>query len=466
MTTEDGPRMSNSLPDTPTSGADTQSVAEEASDRAFVTAHDGGQNAYGKYFLLKVPNYNGAPGDGALGSYLRLGAIEDLDRAGNPHAPLHTGEDLASKITSFVDDTRLRDGCPDFIPVAERQVETAKLHTKGGIRLHTDGNMVETVRGDYVCVVGGHYRMVVQARQPTDVDQSIVDISGGHVYENGITFKGDTIIEYTTKLFGGTWMVFEDTVKSHVSTTYHGRVYDYYAGDVVESVTGSETPTPDLPNPVVNERTWAESLASYTGSAAWPVPSITDDTWASIIASTTHADGITDTTTVTGAITESTSAGSISSTTNVSGTISDTTTASTISSTTTAAAITDTTTAGVIASTTTGNVVDTTIGQSMSTIIGSETEIIIGNSMEVNLGAQESFTLGMTLDLTVGLMIDIALAGSISVDIGPKLVFAITRTWGITAENGEVTVNGTKLTETEVEADGLYNKLSTLSNFI
>ncbi|MFT3772019.1 MAG: hypothetical protein QM820_41970 [Minicystis sp.] len=459
--------MSNSPPDALSfaPGPGAAPVGEEAGDRGFVTAHSGGQSAYGKYFLLNVPDYDGGT-DHNRTSYLRLGAIEDHRLAGNPGAPPHTGEDLASKITSFVDDTRMRDGCPAFIPVAERQKETARLHTKGGIRMHTDGNMVQTVRGDYVCVVGGHYRMIVQARQPTDVDQTVVDISGGHVYENGITFKGDTTIEYTTAEYGGTWMVFEESHKSHVSTTYHGRVYDYYAGEIVESVTGSESPREDWPNPVVVDHTWAERLSSYTGSAAWPVPLMHDETWAKIMTSTTFAESVTSATSVSGAITDTTTAGSMTSTTRVSGAISDDTSAGSITSTTTAGAITDTTTAGVITSTTTGNVVDTTIGVSLSTIIGAETEIILGNSMEVNLGAQESFTLGMALDVTIGLMIDIALAGSINVDIGPKLQFAVTRTWGISAENGEVTVNGTKLAENEVETDALYSKLSALSNFI
>ncbi|APR75273.1 Putative cell-wall-anchored protein SasA (LPXTG motif) [Minicystis rosea] len=437
----------------------------EARDEAFAGQHDGGQDAAGKYMRLCVPDYDGEGGLAGKTSYLRLGAIESRSLAGNPSAARATGEDLAAKVLPFTDDTRLRDGCPAFIPVAERQAETEKLHTKGGIRLHTDGNMVKTVRGDYASVIRGHHRMEILSRQLTDIDRAGVEYSGGHGGRGGITFQGGGVIEYTTQIFGGTWMVFEDTTKGHVSTTYHGRVYDYYSGDVVESVTGSEAPTSERPNPVVNERTWAESLASYTGSAAWPVPRITDDTWASVMVSTTHADGITDTTTVTGAMTDATSAGSISSTTNVSGTISDTTTAGAMTSTTTAAAITDTTTAAVIASTTTGNVVDTTIGQSVSTIIGSETEIILGNSMEVNIGAQESFTLGMALDVTIGLIIDVAVAGTVSIDIGPKLEFAITRKWGYAPQLGKTRATQAKASATQTDTSTSSVRASTLNVF-
>ena len=102
----------------------------------------------------------------------------------------------------------------------------------------------------------------------------------------GLTDWHDGVIEYTTAEYNGTWMIFEDTQKSHVSTTYHGRVFDRYAGEIVDTVTGSETPSTEWPNPVVTERTWAERLSSYTGSAPWPVPLMTDATWAKVAQST------------------------------------------------------------------------------------------------------------------------------------------------------------------------------------
>ncbi|MFT3772018.1 MAG: hypothetical protein QM820_41965 [Minicystis sp.] len=437
----------------------------ESGDQAFAQGHDGGQRAYGKYLLINVPGYNGVEDGPPRGSYLRLGAVQDRYLAGSPDAPPATGEDLAAKVQPFIDDTRVRDGCPAFIPAAERQKETARLHTKGGIRLHTDGNLVETVRGDCVCVVGGHYRMEMLCRQESGEDWASTDISGGHFGRGGITFRGGGSIEYTPRLYGGTWSVFEDTEKGHVSTTYHGKVFERMAGDFVHSVTGLETPSAELPNPVVTEKTWAESISSYTGSAAWPVPLIEDETWAKVMTSDTHADTSTSTTTVSGAITEVTEAGSVSSATSVSGAISDDTTAGSMTSTTTAGAITDTTTAGVITSTTTGNVVDTTVGVSLSTIIGAETEIILGNSMEVNLGAQESFTLGAVLDVTIGLIIDVALAGSLSVDVGPRLEFAISRTWGYHLDLGKTRANRAKASAVQTDASTTSVRAASLNEF-
>ncbi len=347
----------------------------------------------GKFMHVEVPDFSlETPG---MTSYLHLGAVRDPAVSGSASAPPTTGEDLASRVTSFADDTRARDGCPDFVPVAERQATTSMLHVLGGWRDHTDGNRISTTRGDKIEVVKGNYSMVVLGRRE---DRAGWDVSGGHVSQNGITYSGGGGISYTTAEYNGTWVVQEEVVKGDVTSYYHGYVRDTFWGDEKTSTTGAEAPTAERPNPVITDHTWALAISSYTGSSALPVPSIQSETWAESITSTTNADAVTDTTTVSGAIT----------------------------STTTAALVADTTTAGIVASTTIGNVMDTTVGASTSLILGAESETIIGNSMEINVGAQESITLGATFDLTLGLAVNLTLAMKLSVEIGPSVEIDVT----------------------------------------
>ncbi len=386
---------------------------------------------------LEVPNFNDAASEAeAMTSYLNLGAVREPEYAASPSAPRGTGEDLPARITSFIDDTRVRDGCPDFVPVAERQAETALLHTKGGWRDHSDGNRITTTRGDKVEVIKGNYRMVILGRRSDLAGGQ--DVSGGHVYENGITYPGGSVVEYTTAEYGGTWKVTERVEKGDVTSYYQGKVVDTYTGEEVTSTTGSEAPTPMRANPVITDRTWAESIASYTGSAACPVPSISDETWATTITSSTNADAVTDTTTVTGAIT----------------------------STTSAASVVDTTTAALVASTTIGDVSDTTIGTSTSLIVGAEIETIIGNSMEINIGAEESITLGATLDVTLGASVDITIAGKVSVDIGPSASISIGPRTEIKISRNHIEAEVTKLSGEEVKLSGMYALASPLTMFL
>ncbi|NUP14096.1 MAG: hypothetical protein HOW73_49315 [Polyangiaceae bacterium] len=366
-----------------------------------------GEGVSGKYILIEAPNFNNAQSEAeAMSSYLRLGAVKDFSLAANPNAPKATGEDLACEIMDFIDDTRVREGCPDYLTPEVRQAETAKLHTKGGWRDHSDGNRVSTTRGDKVEVIKGNYRMVVMGRQH---DVAGWDVSGGHVAESGITFDGASSIEYTTEDYNGTWVVVEKTIKGHVHSAYHGKVFDYYCGEIVESITGSEAPNQGQPNPVVTDRTWAESISSYTGSAALPIPSITNDTWVDAMTDTTNAGTMTSTTTA--------------------GAITDTTTVGTMTSTTTAGTIVDTTTAGAMISTTISNIEDTTIGTSLSTIIGMENETVIGAMSELTVGTESSIIVGMETSvnlsiqssLTVGVDMSMALSASLSMVLGASL---------------------------------------------
>lgn len=372
-----------------------------------------GDGISGKYILIEAPNFNNAssPTD-AMSSYLRLGAVKDLSLAANPAAPKATGEDLAAQITDFIDDTRVREGCPDYLSPAERQAETAKLHIKGGWRDHSDGNRISTTRGDKIEVVKGNYRMVIMGRQN---DIAGWDVSGGHVGESGITFDGASSIEYTTEEYGGTWVVVEKTIKGHVHSAFHGRVFDYYCGESVESITGSEAPNEMQPNPVVTEQTWAESITSKTGSAALPIPLMESETWADVMNDTTTATTVTSMTTVV----DTTS-------TTVATNITDTTTAAAITSATTAGIISDTTVAGLMTSFTTANIEDLTIGTSNTVIIGAETETVIGTMGELTVGAESSIIVGaessinlsVNTSLTVGVEASVALSAVLSTVLG------------------------------------------------
>ncbi len=415
-----------------------------------------GEGDAGKFLFLQVPNYNcGRGGTGPLGSYIRLGAIQSSAYAGSPSAPPATGEDLASSITSFIDDTRLDDGCPDFVPPGERQAETAKLHTKGGIRMHTDGNMVQTVRGDYGVVVGGNYKMVVMCRDLAGQKTASVDMSGGHVSEGGITFQGSSSIEYTTGEYGGTWMVFEETHKAHVSSTFHGRTFERYAGEIVDTVTGSEAPTVDWPNPVVSEATWATSITSSTGSAALPVPTIVNSTFATELSSVTEATAMSDTTMAT-TISSSTTAAAMS----------DVTTAGAMESTTVAGTISSTTTASVVNSVTIGNTIDTTIGNTVSTTVGTATSTTVGNMFQAVVGAQENINLAATLNLTIGLIVDLCLAGKLSVDLGARTEITAGPRTTLTIDKTGIHGERTDLAGDVTEVSGMRECIAAMTIFL
>jgi hypothetical protein len=372
-----------------------------------------------KHALIEVPDFSGG-----MTSYLRLGAA----------APLGSlpGDDLAARITSFEDDTRKRE--PGAPSEGERQAETAKLHTKGGWRDHSDGNRISTTRGDKIEVIGGNYRMLILGRGEHD---SGWDVSGGHVGEVGETFAGGSTIEWVEE-YGGTWKVVETTVKGQVDTTYHGNVIDRYYGKKKESTTGQEVlPTlsvkddsvddskPDnintvtTLNPVIVDRTWAESISSYTGSAALPVPSMKDVTWAKTVESETHATAMTDktfadstdsTTAVTGAITTVTSARSMKDTTTVEENVESESTAKKFIS----------TTHGDSDDTTYGDTKSYSKGDSFTEVVGMETTINYGLVNELVLGAMIDSTIGATASLTVGASVDVNVSASADFSLSAK----------------------------------------------
>lgn len=392
-----------------------------------------GEGINGKYLLIEVPNFNDAASDAeAMGSYLRLGAVKDPSLAANPSAPRATGEDLAARVTSFIDDTRKRDGCPDFIPEAERQAETAKLHTKGGWRDHSDGNRITTTRGDKVEVIKGNYRMLVLGRQE---DTAGWDVSGGHIQDATDLWTAATTIEWVQN-YNGTWKVTEKTEKGDVDTTYHGDTFDRFYGNKQTSITGSEAPTAERPNPTCLSSTWAQRLESYTGSAACPVPQILDETWADQIASKTTATAI-----------------------------SDETIAQTISSTTSATSISDETAASTVSSTTTASLVsDTTIGEVQSVTIGNTSDVTIGNAASITVGATEDVTIGGLVELTIAAMLEVSLTAGVSINMGPKAELNLTNRQELSQFRTNVKNICASVSSAESVSTGAYNVMSGVIN--
>ncbi|WP_437306011.1 hypothetical protein [Sorangium sp. So ce388] len=392
-----------------------------------------GDGISGKYLLIEVPNFNDAGTESeAMSSYLRLGAVKDPGIAASPNAPKASGEDLASRVTSFIDDTRKRDGCPGFIPEGERQAETAKLHTKGGWRDHSDGNRITTTRGDKVEVIKGNYRMLVLGRQE---DTAGWDVSGGHIQDATDLWTAATTIEWVQN-YNGTWKVTEKTEKGDVDTTYHGDTFDRFYGNKQTSITGSAAPTAERPNPTCLSYTWAQQMESYTGSAACPVPQILDETWAGEIASRTNATSIT-----------------------------DETTAQTVSSTTTATTIRDDTTASTVSSTTTAALVsDTTIGDVQSVTIGSTSDITLGNAASITVGATEEVTIGGLVELTIAAMLEVSLTAGVSINMGPKAELNLTSRQELSQFRTNVKNICSSVSSAESVSTGAYNLMSGVIN--
>lgn len=234
------------------------------------------------------------------------------------------GDDLAALIVDYYDDYRYRGvkGEPQcYISEAEREQESARIHTKGGWRDHTNGNRISTTRGDKVEVVRGNYSMVVLGRQDEAGSGTKWESGGGHYARENDTLTPGAVFEirWVRDPWGGTWRCIEETTKGDVISRYHGNVEERFLGDTIMSTTGSETagvpiggdgarrtghthPTdepwissmggPELhANPTITEKTWASKIDSQTGSAACPVPEIKEVTWARETSEETHVLG-------------------------------------------------------------------------------------------------------------------------------------------------------------------------------
>lgn len=362
----------------------------------------------GKYFRVTVPNFgtDSLLGDTvasrSMSSYLRLGAVPVVPGSDPAQLVVELGDDLAKLVHDFVDDTRPRD--PSAHPVASRQAESAKLHTRGGWLDHSDGNRVTTTRGDKIEVIRGNYKMVVLGRYPvgTDatgapVDPTTVDgaVNGTTSYESGGGHVQDwrvtpgAVTEITWVQSRGTWKVHERTEKGDVHQIYNGEVKEEFYGPRKESITGTESPGSlvaeqnpnplnDFPvtreNPVLIEKTWAQSIDSQTGSESDPIPTITEKTWADSIDSQTGSAAKPVTT------------------------IHESTWADAISSETVSAIINE-----------------STLGNTTSEHLGTSSSVQLGNDFGFLLGASENIQIGAALSLFLGLKkLGIDIAGNLT----------------------------------------------------
>jgi hypothetical protein len=298
-------------------------------------APDAAETGPGRYIKLSVPNFNLAPTTqpkAQMTSYLRLGAVEDLTTAGKKPTSLGspnvdpTGEDLASLVTGFADDTRVRDGAgvtAANLPAAEsvtpgspttlddgsitmRTAESGQLHKKGGWRDHSDGNRITTTRGDKVEVIRGNYKLLVLGRRdaydtnglPDYSNTAGWDVSGGLVDTAPDDFA-NTSGEQTTLDTEYVWKIDSDGRWGWTSRTKmgspdpkaaagNGKTISYTWVDESWTFIGSpalDTSAPDI------QITTPDQFAP--GAQPRPLKKLVSKTWAETILQETHAATIT-----------------------------------------------------------------------------------------------------------------------------------------------------------------------------
>jgi hypothetical protein len=273
----------------------------------------------GKHLLLMVPDFTGTKetgGDGSspLNSYIRLGMAHS--QAGpavttGPSPKQHgvrtdLGEDLASLVLGFTDDTRDRGSGRNAAPGAPvnaqhqdppqgddyRVGESARLHSKGGWRDHSDGNRITTTRGDKVEVIRGNYKLLVLGRQDDVANVAGQEFSGGQLdtdggdlgYPNGSSQH--TVADQQGLNMSWVW----DGTRWHVTT--------------LQGSAGASS------NPTITTKTWAYDVDSET----------TANTMTTSV--TTQGDFTSTTTTNAGSINTSLqSAAHVNNTTNANGTV-------------------------------------------------------------------------------------------------------------------------------------------------
>ena len=370
--------------------------------------------ASGKYLLISVPEFaRDAVGPRAgqpMTSFLRLGAFHEhpenedaTQRAlwlaeqalvvssgqGGPMTGDY-GQEVDTSVTGvegkgvFLDDQRIGDpptGPEDTeatsIPQSERMAQSAALLTRGGWWEHSDGNRISTTWGDKVEVIRGAYKMVVMSRQDDPGKAGGWDLSGGHIQDLGPnSMPGASVrLEFRTHMFGqrGTWHL-ENTTNNFIQTSdYAGDFFEHWFGEKKYSTVGSDGEHANetwnderkkpYGNPHILEKTWARKIESYTGSAAWRIPEIIEETYADKQTSLTDVTGEISETTYsntkmvsrTGSIVrpvpfihEETWAAATTTVTNVAGIAVETTNTTTQLNTTLAGAIVDITVAGAM----------------------------------------------------------------------------------------------------------------------
>jgi len=313
--------------------------------------------AAGKYFLISVPDFANDPvGDASddrrsqpMTSFLRMGAFHE--NAANAGGAVQRAYELAqqAKIVStsqggpptlpfgaevdnitdvgingrgvFLADQRTKHPEDGTISVANRLEQSAALLSRGGWWDHSDGNRISTTYGDKVEVIRGNFKMVVMHRQDDPESSGGWDVSGGHIQDLGpASMPGASVrLEFRPGTFGqkgglGTWHLENTTNNFNQTSDFAGDFYEHWYGDHKESTTGSEKPQPfnealakPYGNPAIIEKTWASKIEGYTGSSAWRIPSIKEETYALATSSLTDVSAtITETTYCDGTITSKT----------------------------------------------------------------------------------------------------------------------------------------------------------------
>lgn len=396
--------------------------------------------AAGKYLLISVPDFEkdraaGPRHNQPMTSFLRLGAFHekwetqpgaDLAKLVYDVPPDYQGGHLESPYGAevntgslagfpFLDDQRNRDGALGTVAKSEREDNSKKLFERGGWWDHSDGNRVTTTYGDKIEVIRGNYKLVVMGRQDDPAAAASIDASGGVIQDVGNSMIGASIrAEYRQDKFGGVWHL-ENATHGFIQTDdFAGDKFSHEWGDYRHSFTGSETGEVEkggkkYGNPEILERTWAKKIESYTGSKAWRIPSIHEETFAVTTSSTTDVSGnITETTYCDGTITSTTGSAS-----RRVPTISEETYATTSNSKTEVGTSTDLTIAGAQASTTiVGAMSDVTIAGAVA-----EVEIarvkgsvsLVGDTGELTLGGKLAITIGASYEIKIGLHDDMSI---------------------------------------------------------
>lgn len=376
----------------------------------------------------------------------------------------------------FIDDQRTRgtsntppDGSRGHGLVEDdRRLVSEKLHTRGGWRDHSDGNRITTTRGDKIEVIQGSYKLIVMGRQ-TDTGQGMGwEASGNNVQDfAGATMPGASVtVEWVNHRYGGVWLLQNSTENVYQYSRNAGNFREQNWGDLWETYVGSENPpeggvgvndddglqghpkhrdepldddqskdkvtreklrapsvsSAGLPrgNPHIVEKTWARKIESYTGSSAWRIPEMIEETWVDKSTSKTDANSIDEETTCSGTISSKTSAdamtevvtvGSIASTTSV-GNVTENTNVGIHTSLTTAAAMTDITIAAAKTDVTVfANQLEVSGGLAhesfelaamLDVFIGAKLEICAALGLEINFGQQVSINFANTLDINIG----------------------------------------------------------------
>lgn len=254
-------------------------------------------------------------------------------------------------------------------------------------------------------------------------------------------------IAFNASYQGGAWLLQNSTERVYQYSRNAGNFKEENWGDLWETYVGSENPvrvgkkatdgtqghptthyqynsrtaalsepmpttsSVGLPrgNPHIIEKTWASKIESYTGSAAWRIPSIHEETWATTMRDETHCTGTITSRTWANETDEETHIDKSTSKTFVSGAALDVTAAGAATDITVAAAKTDITisannlelTAGLLHESfeLTVATFELYLGVKLAIAISDETEISLGSRVAINVAKSVEFNVGGKLEV-------------------------------------------------------------------